>query len=43
LLEFCSTDTTTVRIIYIYGGGCEELIVGSAYLSYDSGEAPPNK
>jgi hypothetical protein len=43
LLEFCSRDATTVRITYIYGGGCEELIVASAYLPYDSDEPPPTK
>jgi hypothetical protein len=32
LLEFCSRDATMVRITYSYGGGCEELIVASAYL-----------
>jgi hypothetical protein len=32
LLEFCSRNATTTRITYTYGGGCEELIVASAYL-----------
>jgi hypothetical protein len=32
-----------VRITYIYGGGCKELILASAYLPYDSDEPPPNK
>jgi hypothetical protein len=41
LLEFCSRDTTTVRITYTYGGGCEELIVASAYLPYNSDEPSP--
>jgi hypothetical protein len=43
LLEFCSSDATTVRITYAYGGGCEELTVVSAYLPYDSDEPPPTK
>jgi hypothetical protein len=43
LLEFCSRDTTTVRIIYTYRGGRKELIVASAYLSYESDEPPPPK
>jgi hypothetical protein len=43
LLEFSSRDTTTVRIIYTYGGGCKELIVASAYLPHDSDEPPPTK
>jgi hypothetical protein len=42
-LEFCSRDATTVRITYTYGGVCEELIVASAYLPYDSDEAPSIK
>jgi hypothetical protein len=42
-LEFCSRDATTVRITYTYGGVCEELIVASAYLPYDSDEPPPTK
>jgi hypothetical protein len=40
LLQFCSRDATTVRITYTYGGGCEELIIASAYLPYDSDEPP---
>jgi hypothetical protein len=43
LLEFCSRDATTVRITYIYSGGCKELIVVTAYLPYDSDEPPPTK
>jgi hypothetical protein len=43
LLEFSSRDATTVRITYTYGGVCEELIVASAYLPYDSDEPPPTK
>jgi hypothetical protein len=43
LLEFCSRDATTVRIIYTFGGVCKELIVVSAYLPYDSDEPPPTK
>jgi hypothetical protein len=43
LLEFCSRDTTTVRITYTYRGGCEELIVASAYLLYNTDEPPPTK
>jgi hypothetical protein len=43
LLELCSRDATTVRITYTYRGGREELIVASAYLSYDSDEPPPIK
>jgi hypothetical protein len=43
LLEFCSRDATTVRITYTYGKVCEELIVPSAYFSYDSDEPPPIK
>jgi hypothetical protein len=42
-LELCSRDATTVRITYTYRGGCEELIVASAYLPYDSDEPPPTK
>ncbi|PNF32611.1 hypothetical protein B7P43_G18092 [Cryptotermes secundus] len=36
-------DTTTARMTYTLGGGCEELIVTSAYLPYDSNEPPPSK
>jgi hypothetical protein len=43
LLEFCSRYATTVRITYTYGGVCEEIIVASAYLPYDSDEPPPTK
>jgi hypothetical protein len=43
LLEFCSRDTTTVRITYAYGGGNRELVVTSAYLPYDSDEPTPSK
>jgi hypothetical protein len=43
LLEFCSRDTTTVRKTYTYRGGCEELIIASTYLPYDSEEPPPTK
>jgi splicing factor 45 len=43
LLEFCSRDTTMVRITHAYGGIHEELIVTSAYLPYYSDEPPPNK
>jgi hypothetical protein len=43
LLEFCSRDRTTVRIIHTYGRGCEELTVASAHLPYDSDEPPPTK
>jgi hypothetical protein len=43
LLQFCSRDATMVRITYTYGGGCEELIIASAYLLYDSDEPPPTK
>jgi hypothetical protein len=43
LSELCSRDTTTVRITYTYIGGCEEQIVASAYLPYDSDEPPPTK
>jgi hypothetical protein len=42
-LEFCSRDATTVRITYIYGRGCEEFIVASAYHPYDSDGSPPTK
>jgi hypothetical protein len=42
-LEYCSRDATTVRITYTYGGVCEELIIASAYLPYDSDEPPPTK
>jgi hypothetical protein len=31
LLEFCSTDATTVRIIYAYGGDCDELTFAPAW------------
>jgi hypothetical protein len=41
-VEFCSRDATTVRITFTYGGVCEELIVASAYLPYDSDEPPPS-
>jgi hypothetical protein len=43
LLDFCSRDPTTGRITYAYGGGNRELVVTSAYLSYDSDEPPPSK
>ena len=36
LSELCSRDVTTVRVTYIRGGSKRELIVTSAYLSYDS-------
>jgi hypothetical protein len=32
-----------VRITYTYGRVCEELIVASAYVPYDSDESPPTK
>jgi hypothetical protein len=34
-------DATMMRITYIYGGGCEELTVASAYLPHDSDEPQP--
>jgi splicing factor 45 len=43
LLEFCSRDATTVRIIYTYEEGNRELVVSSAYLPYDSDELPTSK
>jgi hypothetical protein len=43
LLEFCSRDTTTVRITYTYGGGNRKPVFTSAYLPYDSDEPPPSK
>jgi hypothetical protein len=43
LLEFYSRDTTMMRITYTYGGGCEELIVASAYLPYDSDKPPATR
>jgi hypothetical protein len=43
LLELCSRDVATVKITYTYGRVCEELIVVSAYLPYDSDEPPPTK
>jgi hypothetical protein len=43
LLELCSRDVTTVRIVYTYGGGHRELTVASAYLPYDSYEPPRTK
>jgi splicing factor 45 len=43
LLEFCSRDATMRRITYTYGGGCEELLVASDYLPYDSDEPPPTQ
>jgi hypothetical protein len=43
LLEFCSRDSTMVRITYTYGRVCEELIVASDYFPYDSDEPPPRK
>jgi hypothetical protein len=43
LLEFCSRNATMVRIKYTYRGGCEELIVASAYLPYASDKPPPSK
>jgi hypothetical protein len=41
LLDFCSRDAIMVRITYAHGGGCEELIVASAYLPYGPDEPPP--
>jgi hypothetical protein len=32
-----------VRITYTYGEGCEELIIASAYLPYDSDEPLPTR
>jgi hypothetical protein len=32
LLELCSREITTVRMTYICGGSCEELIITSVYL-----------
>jgi hypothetical protein len=43
LLEFCSSEATTVKLTYTYGRGCEEHIVASAYLPYDSDELPQTK
>jgi hypothetical protein len=43
LLEFYSRDATTVKITYSYGGGCEELMVASAYLPYNSDKPLPTK
>jgi splicing factor 45 len=43
LSEFCSRDTTTVRMTYTDGGSSKELIATSAYLPYDSDEPPPTK
>jgi hypothetical protein len=43
LLEFCSRNAATVRITYTYVGICEELLVASAYLPYNSDEPPPPK
>jgi splicing factor 45 len=43
LLEFCSRDATMVRIMHTHGRGYKELIVASAYLSYDSDEPPRTK
>jgi hypothetical protein len=43
LLELYSRDTTKVRITYTYRGICKELIVASAYLTYDSDGTPPAK
>jgi hypothetical protein len=43
LLELCSREATTVKITYKYRGGCEELIVASGYLPYDSDEPPSRK
>jgi hypothetical protein len=37
LLEFCSKGT------YTYGRDCEDLVVASGYLPYDSDEPPPTK
>jgi glycine cleavage system aminomethyltransferase T len=37
-LELCSRDVTVVRMTYTGEEGWEELIVASAYLSYDSDE-----
>jgi hypothetical protein len=41
LLDLCSTDATTVRMTYRSGRSCEELIITSAYLPYDSDEPSP--
>jgi hypothetical protein len=43
LLEFCSRDSTTVRITNTRGGVCKQLIVFSAQLPCDSDESPPTK
>jgi hypothetical protein len=32
-----------VRVTYTCGGSCEELIIASAYLLYDSDEPSPTK
>jgi hypothetical protein len=42
-LELCSRDATTVRMIYRCGESCEELIIISAYLPYNSDKPPPTK
>jgi hypothetical protein len=34
---------TMARMTYACEGGCKELTVASAYLPYDSEEAPPTK
>jgi hypothetical protein len=41
MLGLCSRCAATARMTYTYGGVCEELIVASAYLPYDSNEPPP--
>jgi hypothetical protein len=43
VLEFCSRDTTTVRMTYTLVGVYEELVVTSAYLPYDSDKPVPFK
>jgi hypothetical protein len=43
LLQFCSRDVATVRILYSSEGNHRELIVISAYLPYDLDEPPPSK
>jgi hypothetical protein len=43
LLEFCSRDVATVRILYSSGGNHTELILTSANLDYDADDSPPTK
>jgi hypothetical protein len=43
LLELCSRDVMTVRLLFDGGRSIRELIVTSAYLPYDSDEPPASR